>query len=114
MDKLSFFNTLNEPRFSFVDTLKLTLSKKTNYLVNEALALIAEMKKHGVEPNVVTTLLVLSACSHGGLIEEGLGFFNSMIKDHRVELRLEHYSYMVDMLGRVGQLDSAIDLIKKV
>ena len=70
--------------------------------------------KHGVEPNAVTAISVLSACSHGGLIEEGLGFFNSMIKDHRVEPGLEHYSCMVDMLGRAGQLDSAIDLIKKV
>ncbi|XP_023913663.2 pentatricopeptide repeat-containing protein At2g17210 [Quercus suber] len=85
-----------------------------NGFAHEALTLIAEMKKHGVEPNAVTALSVLSACSHGGLIEEGLGFFNSMIKDHRVEPGLEHYSCMVDMLGRAGQLDSAIDLIKKM
>ena len=85
-----------------------------NGFAHEALTLIAEMKKHGVEPNAVTALSVLTACSHGGLIEEGLGFFNSMIKDHRVEPGLEHYSCMVDMLGRAGQLDSAIDLIKKM
>ena len=46
--------------------------------------------KHGVEPNVVTAISLLSACSHGGLIEEGLGFFNSIIKDHRFEPGLEH------------------------
>uniref|UniRef100_A0A7N2N073 Pentatricopeptide repeat-containing protein n=1 Tax=Quercus lobata TaxID=97700 RepID=A0A7N2N073_QUELO len=85
-----------------------------NGFAHEALTLIAEMKKHGVEPNAVTALSVLSACSHGGLIEEGLGFFNSMIKDHRVEPGLEHYSCMVDMLGRAGQVDSAINLIKKM
>ncbi|KAK4561958.1 hypothetical protein RGQ29_004705, partial [Quercus rubra] len=72
-----------------------------NGFAHEALTLIAEMKKHGVEPNAVTAL-------------SGLGFFNSMIKDHTVEPGLEHYSCMVDMLGRAGQLDSAIDLIKKM
>ena len=48
------------------------------------------LMKHGVEPNVVTAISVLSACSHGKLIEEGLGFFNSIIKDHRFEPGLEH------------------------
>ncbi|GMY05289.1 pentatricopeptide repeat-containing protein At2g17210 [Fagus crenata] len=85
-----------------------------NGFAHEALALLAEMKKHGVKPNAVTALSVLSACSHGGLIEEGLCFFNSMVQDHGVEPGLEHYSCMVDMLGRAGQLDSAMDLIKKM
>lgn len=86
----------------------------TNSLAREALALHAEMKLHGLKPNAVTTLCVLSACSHGGLLEEGLSFFNSMARDHGVEPTLEHYSCVVDMLSRAGNLNSAMDFIKKM
>ncbi|KAK9287215.1 hypothetical protein L1049_015628 [Liquidambar formosana] len=85
-----------------------------NGLAHDALALLANMKMHGLKPNAVTTLCVLSACSHGGLVDEGLSFFEEMVQDHGVELRVEHYSCMVDMLGRAGKLDSAMDLIKKI
>lgn len=85
-----------------------------NGLAHEALALVAEMKLGGLQPNAVTTLSVLSACSHGGLVEEGLSFFNSMVQDHGVEPALEHYSCMVDMLARAGELDIAIDLINQM
>ncbi|KAG6712157.1 hypothetical protein I3842_05G090100 [Carya illinoinensis] len=85
-----------------------------NGFAREALALLTEMKQEGVEPNAVTALSVLSACSHGGLVEEGLYFFSSMVQDHGVEPGLEHYSCMVDMLGRAGKLDIAMDLINKI
>ena len=85
-----------------------------NGLARDALALLPEMKLHGLKPNAVTTLSVLSACSHGGLVEEGLSFFENMVEDHGVEPGLEHYSCMVDMLGRAGKLDSAMNLIKKM
>ncbi|XP_059434273.1 pentatricopeptide repeat-containing protein At2g17210 [Corylus avellana] len=85
-----------------------------NGLAREALALLAEMKQHRVQPNAVTALSVLSACSHSGLVEEGLSFFNSMLQDYGVEPGLEHYSCVVDMLGRAGKLHTAMDLIKKL
>ena len=85
-----------------------------NGLARDALALLSEMKLHGLKPNAVTTLSVLSACSHGGLVEEGLSFFENMVQDHGVEPGLEHYSCMVDMLGRAGKLNSAMNLIEKM
>ncbi|TXG65035.1 hypothetical protein EZV62_012029 [Acer yangbiense] len=85
-----------------------------NGLANEALALVDEMKLHGLKPNSVTTLSALSACSHGGLIQEGLSFFESMVQDHGIEPELEHYSCIVDMLSRAGKLETAMDLINKM
>ncbi|KAL6218480.1 hypothetical protein ACLB2K_011691 [Fragaria x ananassa] len=85
-----------------------------NGLAHKALALVEEMKLYAVKPNAVTTLSVLSACSHGGLVEEGLSFFNSLVQDHGVEPRLEHYACVVDMLGRAGKLQMAMDFIKKI
>lgn len=83
-----------------------------NGLAHDALTLLAEMKLHGLKPNAVTTLSVLSACSHGGLVDDGLSFFENMVEDHGVEPGPEHYSCMVDMLGRAGKLDSAMNLIE--
>ncbi|KAL6213667.1 hypothetical protein ACLB2K_013113 [Fragaria x ananassa] len=85
-----------------------------NGLAHKAVALVEEMKLYAVKPNAVTTLSVLSACSHGGLVEEGLSFFNSLVQDHGIEPRLEHYACVVDMLGRAGKLQMAMDFIKKI
>ncbi|CAL5409936.1 unnamed protein product [Camellia sinensis] len=85
-----------------------------NGLPHYALALVDKMRAHGLRPNPVTTLSVLSACSHGGLIEKGLLFFQELVQDHAVELRLEHYSCVVDLLARAGKLDTAMELIKKM
>ncbi|GMP72270.1 hypothetical protein CsSME_00030366 [Camellia sinensis var. sinensis] len=85
-----------------------------NGLPHYALALVDKMRAHGLRPNPVTTLSVLSACSHGGLIEEGLLFFQELVQDHAVELRLEHYSCVVDLLARAGKLDTAMELIEKM
>ncbi|XVE66504.1 hypothetical protein DITRI_Ditri08aG0084600 [Diplodiscus trichospermus] len=85
-----------------------------NGLPREALALLPEMKLQGLKPNSVTTLSALSACSHGGLIEEGLTFFKSMAHDYGIFPGLEHYSCVIDMLSRAGKLDTAIGLINQI
>ncbi|XP_060168729.1 pentatricopeptide repeat-containing protein At2g17210 [Lycium barbarum] len=85
-----------------------------NGFPNEALALLAEMKMCGLRPNQVTALSLLSACSHGGLVEEGLALFEELIWDHEVEPGLEHYSCLVDLLARAGKVDSAMNLIGKL
>lgn len=66
-----------------------------------------EMIKSGLTPRDITFTAVLSACSHGGLVERGLEIFESMKRDYGVEPRLEHYGCMVDLLGRAGKLAEA-------
>ncbi|KAF4373980.1 hypothetical protein F8388_007886 [Cannabis sativa] len=85
-----------------------------NGLPHKALALHSDMKVHGLNPNSITTLCVLSACSHGGLVEEGISFFNSMAQEHGIELKTEHYSCLIDMLARAGKLNTAMDIIRKM
>ena len=78
-----------------------------------ATELFYQMLVQGVKPDVVVFVQVLTACSHGGLVEEGLHIF-SLMKDHGIFPKIEHYGCMVDLLGRAGLLREAFDLIKSM
>ncbi|PIA24943.1 LOW QUALITY PROTEIN: hypothetical protein AQUCO_14200014v1, partial [Aquilegia coerulea] len=77
----------------------------------EAIDILKAMISEGMRPDAVTFLGSLSACSHGGLVEEGLQVFRSMINVHNVRPRGEHYACVVDMLGRAGRLEEAEQFI---
>ncbi|XP_078443961.1 putative pentatricopeptide repeat-containing protein At3g15930 [Wolffia australiana] len=77
----------------------------------EALDLFEEMLTRGVKADVVTFVGVLSACSHAGLVEEGLSFWRNMSR-LGVELGSEHFACLVDMLGRAGRLREAHQLAR--
>lgn len=80
----------------------------------EAMALFESMVREGVEPDHVTFTHLLSACSHSGHIKEGRNYFNIMSEVYGVEPRLDHYSCMVDLLGRSGLLNDAYELLKRM
>lgn len=84
-----------------------------NGKTSKALELFAEMVQTGVKPDDITFIGVLSACSHGGLVEEGRKHFRSMTAVYQIEPKLEHYGCLIDLLGRAGQLDEAEELIEK-
>eukprot|EP01018_Ginkgo_biloba_P025636 Gb_25611 [translate_table: standard] len=77
----------------------------------DALQLFEKMQEKGVKANETTFVALLFACSHLGLVDEGRHYFDSMIKEHGIVPRVEHYSCMVDLLGRAGLLDEAEQLI---
>eukprot|EP00268_Persea_americana_P011084 TRINITY_DN14620_c1_g1_i1.p1 TRINITY_DN14620_c1_g1~~TRINITY_DN14620_c1_g1_i1.p1 ORF type:complete len:450 (+),score=39.17 TRINITY_DN14620_c1_g1_i1:45-1394(+) len=80
---------------------------------SEVLTLFDQMVAEGFTPNHVTFLVVLSACSRGGLIDKGWKLFNSMTGCYGVRPRVEHYAAMVDLLGRAGRLDDAYELVQR-
>jgi len=77
----------------------------------EALEHFQQMCQEGVEVDKVTFVSLLSACSHVGLVDEGLCYFESMGSVYRISAIAEHYACMVDLLGRAGQLQEAENLI---
>ncbi|KAA8523061.1 hypothetical protein F0562_009484 [Nyssa sinensis] len=85
-----------------------------NGKTSKALELFSEMKQAGFRPDDITFIGVLSSCSHGGLVEEGRQYFNSMTKIYQIEPKLEHYGCLIDLLGRAGLLDEAEELIEKI
>ncbi|KAK2966244.1 hypothetical protein RJ640_008227 [Escallonia rubra] len=78
----------------------------------ESLAMFKRMIDAKIKPNHVTFLGVLSACSHVGLIHEGLRILYLM-EDFGVTPRLDHYSVLIDLLGRINRLEEALDFIVK-
>ncbi|KAJ0988298.1 hypothetical protein J5N97_006654 [Dioscorea zingiberensis] len=83
-------------------------------LANEALQLFSQMRNYSIEPNYVTFLGALCACSHAGLVSEGKQLFHEMVHEHRIEPMMTHYSAMVDVLGRKGLLDDAYHFIERM
>ncbi|XP_008791356.2 pentatricopeptide repeat-containing protein At2g45350, chloroplastic [Phoenix dactylifera] len=79
-----------------------------------ALELFREMERCLVVPDDITFIGVLNACSHSGLVEEGLMCFEMMKRDYNLEPKVQHYGCMVDVLGRAGQLDEAMELVKNM
>eukprot|EP01018_Ginkgo_biloba_P034183 Gb_33070 [translate_table: standard] len=80
----------------------------------DALKLFFQMQEAGLKLDHIIFVSVLSACSHAGLVKEGWRFFDSMVRDHCITPRLEHYACMVDLLGRAGRLDEAQNFIKNM
>lgn len=79
-----------------------------------ALELFYEMRKMGIEPNAVTFIGVLMACSHAGLLEDGRKQFANMSKVFNIEPQVEHYCIMVDLLGRAGLISEAEEFIREM
>ncbi|TVU27280.1 hypothetical protein EJB05_29881, partial [Eragrostis curvula] len=65
-----------------------------------------------VGPDHVTFLGVLTACSHGGLVDEGRAYFSSMVEDYKILPNVKHYGCMIDMLCRCGKVHEAYQMIK--
>ncbi|KAK6119445.1 hypothetical protein DH2020_046813 [Rehmannia glutinosa] len=83
-------------------------------LGKKAVQLFGKLQMEKIEPDLVTYLAVLSACSHSGLVEESQGCFTRLCNDKQVKPRVEHYACMVDVLGRAGRLKEAKDIIEKM
>ncbi|OMP09476.1 hypothetical protein COLO4_05434 [Corchorus olitorius] len=80
----------------------------------EALSLYDEMVSNGVKPNEVTFVGLIYACSHVGLVDKGRELFKSMVEHYGIRPCLQHYTCLLDLLGRSGYLDEAEDVINSM
>lgn len=80
-------------------------------LGHDALSLFSRMISQGLQPNDITFIGVLIACTHLGLVSDGKKYFSSMSVVHGVAPKVEHYGCMVDLLGRSGHIEEARQLI---
>ncbi|XP_004305453.1 PREDICTED: pentatricopeptide repeat-containing protein At2g41080-like [Fragaria vesca subsp. vesca] len=80
----------------------------------EAIKLFEQMEQEGFEANDVTFLSLLYACSHCGMKEKGLELFDLMVQKYGLIPKLEHYTCVVDLLGRSGCLEEAEAMIRSM
>ncbi|XP_065881985.1 pentatricopeptide repeat-containing protein At1g71490 [Euphorbia lathyris] len=79
-----------------------------------ALKLFDEMNRYHIKPDHVTMVAVLSACSHSGLVTEGIRLFERMYIVYEIAPCLDHFACIVDLYGRAGLLYKATEIIKRM
>ncbi|CAN7061765.1 unnamed protein product [Brassica oleracea var. botrytis] len=77
----------------------------------DAIDLLKMMMVQKVKPNEVTFISVFAACSHSGMVDEGLRIFYNMQNEYGFEPSSDHYACVVDLLGRAGRVEEAYQLI---
>ncbi|KAK4752385.1 hypothetical protein SAY87_021183 [Trapa incisa] len=78
---------------------------------SKAVRAFMEMEKSGISPDPIAFIAILYACSHSGIVEQGLQFFHSMKREYNFEPRMEHYACVVDLLSRSGRVMQAEEFI---
>nr|UPT49660.1 pentatricopeptide repeat protein AaPPR1085 [Agave angustifolia] len=106
---LRCFQSLTKP--DLISWTSIIASYAFHGLAEEAIVMFERMLIEGVNPDKVAFVGVLSACSHAGLVERGLHYFTSMKTEHRIEPSSEHYTCLVDLLGRSGHLTEACNVM---
>ncbi|KAL4588130.1 hypothetical protein LXL04_001010 [Taraxacum kok-saghyz] len=80
----------------------------------ESIRLFKQMIADKVYPDHVTFLAILYACSHSSLVDYGKAFFKSMVEEYGLDPWQEHYTCMVDLLGRANKLKEAFKFIENM
>ncbi|CAA7027031.1 unnamed protein product [Microthlaspi erraticum] len=80
----------------------------------EALMIYSHMIDSGIKPDHVFITTLLSACSHAGLIQDGLQIFDSVRTVHGMKPTMEQYASVVDLLARGGRLDDAYSFVTQM
>ncbi|KDP27621.1 hypothetical protein JCGZ_19626 [Jatropha curcas] len=80
----------------------------------EVIGLFEEMLKEGIRPDGVAYVTVISACGHTGQLQLGIEYFESMTRDFKINPGPEHYSCVVDLLCRAGELNKAWKLVSEM
>lgn len=79
-----------------------------------SLQIYEKMQGARVKPNEVTFLSLLSACSHSGLVEKGVEYFESMCREYGLIQNIEHYVSIIDLLARAGDFTRVQDLLARM
>jgi pentatricopeptide repeat protein len=81
---------------------------------HQAVVVYRKMIEEGLKPNQTTFVALLTACSHSGLVEDGITLFHRMERDHNISPTEKHYACVVDLLSRAGRLEEAGAFVKQM
>ncbi|KAL1215041.1 Pentatricopeptide repeat-containing protein DOT4 [Cardamine amara subsp. amara] len=111
-DAVKVFESLKDP--DVISWTAMISGYAQHGMAKDALELFRKMELVFPKPNSVTFLCLLFACSHGGLVDDGLRYFHLMEEKYGLVPEIEHYACVVDILGRVGRLTEAWKFIMKM
>ncbi|KAG8474205.1 hypothetical protein CXB51_033892 [Gossypium anomalum] len=80
----------------------------------DLILLFKEMLREGIKPDEVAFVTVISACGHTGQIRLGLEYFDCMTHVYKLIPGPEHYSCVVDLLCRAGELEKAMKVVNEM
>ncbi|KAL3825109.1 hypothetical protein ACJIZ3_021138 [Penstemon smallii] len=80
----------------------------------KSLELFDNMILSGTQPTEATFVAILTACTHGKLVDKGLSLFKKMHKVYNVEPRTEHFACVVDLLARSGKVEEAEKFVNEI
>lgn len=73
----------------------------------EAKLLFRQLQMAKTMPDHTSFICILAAFSHAGMIDDGWHLFDIMSHDYYLIPLADHFTCMVDLLGRAGHLDTA-------
>ncbi|EOA16032.1 hypothetical protein CARUB_v10004161mg [Capsella rubella] len=79
-----------------------------------SVCLFSEMIASKVNPNNSTFASLLAACSISGMVDEGWEYFEMMKREYGIDPGIEHYGYMLDLIGRTGNFSAAKRFIEEM
>ncbi|RLM93607.1 hypothetical protein C2845_PM08G23780 [Panicum miliaceum] len=82
-----------------------------NGFAEDAITLYEKMLSDEVQPNEITFVALLTACTHAGLVDKGMAFFEEMKKKYHVSPQVEHCACIVGLLCKSGRLWEAYKFI---
>ncbi|KAK6934064.1 Pentatricopeptide repeat [Dillenia turbinata] len=85
-----------------------------NGYFSKVIELFKKMLIEGNKPDGVAFLTVISACRYTGELELGIQYFDFMVHKCRLDPGPEHYSCMIDLLCRAGELEKAWKLMNEM
>ncbi|XP_020100847.1 pentatricopeptide repeat-containing protein At5g46460, mitochondrial isoform X2 [Ananas comosus] len=109
---LTVFNSMM--RRNLVTWNSIIVGCAQNGYASLALKIFNDMSYYHIQPDEITYIGILTACSHARFLNKGKYFFQLVKEDTSVEVKLEHYACMVDLLGRCGNLEEAEDFIRSM
>ncbi|XP_074556797.1 pentatricopeptide repeat-containing protein At2g13600-like isoform X1 [Curcuma longa] len=80
----------------------------------EAINIFNKMIGLGLEPNEVTFVAALTACSRCGLVDEATHYFKLMSEKYGILPTKDHFTCIVDLLGRAGKLTEVWMLLEEL
>ncbi|XP_049932871.1 pentatricopeptide repeat-containing protein At4g32450, mitochondrial-like [Nymphaea colorata] len=85
-----------------------------NGLGEDAIDLFNQFKKMGLKPDGFMFIGVFAACASLFAVDEGMLHFESLGNEYGIVPSMEHYVAIVDMLGKAGHIEEALEFIENM